>query len=66
MSEQYGMTERNVYERRRRLEKMTGVVMTPPMRGGHVQQLDKHPAAVKIDIQDGHISSGQIHTIGLE
>jgi hypothetical protein len=58
MSEQYGMTERNVYERRRRLERISGVVMTPPMRGGHVQQLDKHPAAVKIDIQDGHILVG--------
>ena len=58
MARKHGTTERNIYKRRRRLQNMMGVVLTPPMRGGHVQQLDKHPAAINLGIEDGHILIG--------
>jgi hypothetical protein len=37
---------------------MLGTVLTSPTRGGHVQQLDQHPAAIKLGIQDGHVLIG--------
>ena len=49
---------RKVYERRRAIEERYGVVLSPPTRGGHVQQLDKHPAAVTLGIEDGHVLIG--------
>ena len=58
ISEKYGIAQATVYHRRRTLEKMMGVTVTPPTRGGHVQQLDKHPAAINLGIQDGHILIG--------
>jgi hypothetical protein len=58
MVRKYGMNERGLMERRRRLEGRYGVVLKPPTRGGHVQQLDKHPAAVNLGIQDGHVLIG--------
>ena len=57
-AEKYGCDERSVYKRRRYLEKLLGVSMKPPTRGGHVQQLDNHPAAINLGIQDGHILIG--------
>jgi len=48
----------NVKKRRRRIEHREGIVITPPTRGGHVQQLDKHPAAVTLGIQDGIVLIG--------
>lgn len=58
MAKKYGLTERNIYTRRRRLEDILGVSVSPPRAGGHVQNLDKHPAAIKLGIQDGHILIG--------
>ena len=58
VAKKYGIAERNVYARRRKLEDMLGVQLTPPTRGGHVQQLDRHPAAVHLGIQDGHVLIG--------
>lgn len=54
----YKVTERNAYERRRSIEQMDGIVISPPTRGGHVQQLDKHPAGITLGIEDGHILVG--------
>lgn len=39
--------------RRRRIEDRLNVVIQPPTRGGHVQQLDQHPAAIQLGLQDG-------------
>ena len=58
MARKYGCNERTVLKRRRALEGQLGVVLTPPSRGGHIQQLDRHPALVKVDIQSGHILIG--------
>lgn len=58
VAKKYGISERNVNYRRRRLEGMLGVVIKPPTRGGHVQQLDQHPAAIDLGIQDGHVLVG--------
>lgn len=58
MSEKYGQTQKAIYDRRRRIEAREGVVIQPPTRGGHVQQLDQHPAAIKLGIQDGHVLVG--------
>lgn len=57
-AEKYGMNERAVYLRRRSLEKIMGLEVKPPSRGGHVNQLDKHPAAISLGIQDGHVLIG--------
>jgi hypothetical protein len=37
---------------------VVGAKITPPTRGGHVQQLDKHPAVINLGIQDGHVLIG--------
>jgi hypothetical protein len=58
LARKYGLNERKVSERRKRIEMDEGVVLRPPSRGGHVQQLDQHPAATKVDIQEGHILIG--------
>lgn len=58
MAEKYGQTEKSIYDRRRRIEARERIILTPPSRGGHVQQLDQHPAAIKLGIQDGHILIG--------
>lgn len=58
MAKKYHVSERNIYMRRRRLERGLGASIEAPRRGGHVQQLDRHPAAVKLGIQDGHILIG--------
>lgn len=58
MAAKYGVGERAVYSRRREIEKQTGTVLTPPTRGGHVQQLDQHPAAIQLGLQNGHVFIG--------
>ena len=58
MSRKYGITERNIYARRSRLQSITGTVVTTPTRGGHFQQLDRHPAAINLGIQNGHVLIG--------
>ena len=58
MARETGMNLANIFGRRRAIELREGIVLTPPTKGGHVQQLDKHSAAVNIQIQDGHILIG--------
>ena len=58
MARKHNMDTRGLYARRKRIEQREGVVLTPPSRGGHVQQLDQHPAALKLGIQDGHVLIG--------
>jgi hypothetical protein len=58
LAAKFGMAERSIYERRRRIEDRIRGKITPPTRGGHVQQLDRHPAAVNLGIEDGHILIG--------
>lgn len=55
MAEKYGIRERSVYLRRRNIEKKHGALMDAPTRGGHVKQLDQHPAAIQLGIQNGII-----------
>jgi len=49
---------RGIHHRRRGIEKRRGIVLTPPSRGGHVQQLDQHPAVIQLGIQDGVVLIG--------
>ena len=58
VAKKYGVTERKIYDRKKSIEKQLGIVLTPPTRGGHVQQLDQHPAAIQLGIQDGHVLVG--------
>ena len=58
VAKKYNIDVAGVNRRRRKLEERRGVVVTPPTRGGNWQQLDRHPSAVKVDIQDGHILVG--------
>ena len=53
-----GLLPAGIYARRRRIENREGIVLSPPRRGGHVQQLDQHPAVIQLGIQDGHILVG--------
>lgn len=58
MSEKYGMSEKGIYDRRRAVEERHGLKLTPPTRGGDVKQLDQHPAAIQLGIQEGQILVG--------
>jgi len=58
VAKKYGIAERNVYARRRKLEDMLGVQLTPPAKGGHVQQLDQHPATRQLHIRNGIVLVG--------
>lgn len=49
---------RSVHKRRRVIEETMGMVLKPPSRGGHWQQLDQHPASVNVSIMDGNILIG--------
>lgn len=53
-----GIDRSNLNKRRRRIEERLNVVITPPTRGGHVQQLDQHPAAIQLGIRDGVVLVG--------
>jgi len=54
----FGVHHRSVETRRREIEKREGVAIHSFGRGGHVQQLDRHPAVVSLGIQDGHVIIG--------
>ena len=54
----YAVTIQSVNRRRRAIEQRIGGAVTPLTRGGHWQQLDRHPSAVKVDILNGHILIG--------
>lgn len=58
LAQKYSLAVANVYKRRRRIEQMEGVKVSSPNRGGHVQQLDRHPAVVNVGIESGHILIG--------
>jgi hypothetical protein len=58
IADKYGVDIRSVYARRRRIELREGLRVVAPTRGGHVQQLDQHPAAIQLGIQDGHVLVG--------
>ena len=58
MARHFGMDARTFHKRRRAIELREGIVLVPPTRGGHVQQLDQHPAAVSLGIQEGHVLIG--------
>lgn len=58
VSQKYGVNERSVYQRRRSIERLEGLKIESPTRGGHVQQLDKHPAVINLGIEEGHVLVG--------
>ena len=58
MAREHGMDPRTLHKRRRAIELREGIRLYPPSRGGHVEQLDQHPAAVSLGIQDGHVLVG--------
>lgn len=58
LARKYRCSERTVYDRRRRIEAQEGVTLTPPARGGHIQQLDQHPGAIQLGLQNGIILVG--------
>jgi hypothetical protein len=58
VADKYKMTQPRVASRRRAVEKRLGITLQPPTRGGDVQQLDRHPAAVHLGIERGHILVG--------
>lgn len=58
ISKKYGIGERKVNERRRAIEAQRGVIIPSPTRGGHVEQLDQHPAVIQLGLQNGHILIG--------
>lgn len=58
MARKYGVNISAIYKRRRKIEMRDGAIMSAPGRGGHVQQLDQHPAAIQLGIQDGHVLIG--------
>ena len=58
LSEKYGMSQRAVYSRRRRIEETRGAVVAAPTKGGHVQNLDQHPAAINLSVRNGTVLIG--------
>jgi len=58
MARKYDLHVSSVYKRRRAIELREGLTIAPPSKGGHVQQLDQHPAAISLGIQEGHILIG--------
>lgn len=53
-----GILERAVYARRRSIEERHGAIITAPTKGGHVQHLDQHPAAISLSIRNGTVIVG--------
>ncbi len=58
LAKKYDFDITQVYKRRRSIERQEGVQIVPPTKGGHVQQLDRHPAVIQLGLQDGHILVG--------
>lgn len=52
-AEKSGLDITGVNRRRRRIEARQGIAITPPTRGGHVKELDKHPSAIQLGLQNG-------------
>ena len=57
-AKKHGVGVTSVNRRRRTVEERVGGAITPLTRGGHWKQLDRHPAVVQKDIQDGHVLIG--------
>lgn len=58
IAEKYGITQKAIFNRRRRIEEREGIVLSAPTRGGHVQQLDRHEASIALSILDGEVLIG--------
>lgn len=58
MSRKHELNIASIFARRRAIESREGIIIKPPTRGGHVQQLDQHPAVISLGIQDGHVLIG--------
>ena len=58
VAKKYGVEVRNVYKKRKFIEKRQGAIITAPTKGGHVQHLDQHPAAIQLHIKDGIVLVG--------
>lgn len=58
MAKKHGADVRGIYERRRAIEERHGVSLSAPTRGGDVQQLDRHPAAINLGIENGEVLIG--------
>ena len=54
----YAVTIQSVNRRRRAIEQRIGGAVTPLTRGGHWQQLDRHPAVIQLGLQDGIVLVG--------
>lgn len=57
-AKELGTSERSIYARRRRIENKHGALITPPTKGGHVQHLDQHKAAIQLYVRDGIVLIG--------
>ncbi len=58
IAEKYGITQRKVFDRRRKIELRRGISLQAPAKGGGILQFDQHPAVIPISIQNGHILVG--------
>ena len=58
VAKKYGVEVRNVYKKRKFIEKRQGAIIAAPTKGGHVQHLDQHPAAIQLHIKDGIVLVG--------
>lgn len=58
VAEKYGMLVRNVYARRKAVERDHNIQILAPTRGATTITFDNHPAAVTVSIQNGHILIG--------
>lgn len=58
MAKKYGVLERSIYRRREKLERSRNMIVAAPTRGGHVQELDQHPAAINLHVRDGIVIVG--------
>ncbi len=54
----FGIGARALKFRKRAIQQREGVLIHPPTRGGHVQQLNRHPASIDLGIQHGHVHVG--------
>lgn len=58
MAKKYNMSTNGLVKRRRIIENRYRIAISSPRRGGHVEQLDRHPASIKLDILDGEVLIG--------
>ena len=57
-AKKHGVSVTSVNRRRRTVEERVGGAITPLTRGGHWQQLDRHPASRQVDIINGCVLIG--------